>query len=250
MCRIGVRGLYPDALLSQVFGAIHRADDAERRLTRRLLPSAWVASRLTRTTAPVLSRSVLGADELAAVIGFPISGPQLPGLGFAESRTLPPAPDVPLRGRVLGDAVATGQPVALSASESRRGTLVTAPTGAGKSVLLEHLAADDFAAGRAVVCVESKGDLVHALADLVPADRREDVLIFDPASDRPAGFNLLAGGDATADLITDHVVGQFRALYAGYLGPRSGDAASGRVVDALAGTRRLGDHRGHAAALG
>ncbi len=221
VCRIGVRGLYPDALLGRVFGAIHRADDAERRLTRRLLPSAWVASRLTRTAAPVLSRSVLGADELAAVIGFPISGPQLPGLGFAESRTLPPAPDVPTRGRVLGDAIATGRPVALSASESRRGTLITAPTGAGKSVLLEHLAADDFAAGRGVVVVESKGDLCRDLADLVPADRLDDVLIFDPASDRPAGFNLLAGGDVTADLITDHIVGQFRALYAGYLGPRS-----------------------------
>lgn len=221
VCRIGVRGLYPDALLGRVFGAIHRADDAERRLTRRLLPSVWVASRLARGTAPVLSRSTLDADELAAVIGFPISGPQLPGLGFAESRTLPPSPDVPTRGRVLGDAIATGQPVALSATESRRGTLITAPTGAGKSVLLEHLAADDFAAGRGVVVVESKGDLCRDLADLVPADRLDDVLIFDPASDRPAGFNLLAGGDVTADLITDHVVGQFRALYAGYLGPRS-----------------------------
>jgi hypothetical protein len=221
VCRVGVRGLYPDALLGRVFGAIHRADAPERRLARRLLPSAWVASRLARTTAPVLSRSVLGADELAAVIGFPVDGPQLPGLGFAGSRTLPPAPDVPTRGRVLGDAVATGRPVALSAAESRRGLLVTAPTGAGKSVLLEHLAADDFAAGRGVVVVESKGDLCRDLADLVPADRLDDVLIFDPASDRPAGFNLLAGGDVTADLITDHVVGQFRALYAGYLGPRS-----------------------------
>jgi hypothetical protein len=221
VCRVGVRGLYPNTLLGRVFGAIHRADAAERRLTRRLLPSAWVASRLARTAAPVLSRPALGADELAAVIAFPVAGPQLPGLGFAESRTLPPSPDVPTRGRVLGDAIATGRPVAISAAESRRGLLVTAPTGAGKSVLLERLAADDFAAGRSVVVIESKGDLCRALADLVPADRRDDVVIFDPASDRPAGFNLLAGGDVTADLITEGIVGQFRALYAGYLGPRS-----------------------------
>ena len=93
--------------------------------------------------------------------------------------------------------------------------------GAGKSTVLEHLCAADFAAGRGVVLIESKGDLVHRLAELVPADRLDDVLIFDPASDRPAGFNLLAGGEEAADLITDHVVGQFRALYAGYLGPRS-----------------------------
>ena len=87
--------------------------------------------------------------------------------------------------------------------------------------MLEHLCAADFAAGRGAIVIESKGDLVHRLADLAPADRLGDVLIFDPADSRPAGFNLLGGGEEAADLITDHVVGQFRALYAGYLGPRS-----------------------------
>jgi hypothetical protein len=221
VCRVGVRSPNPDALLGRVFGAIHRADTGERRLSRRFLPSAWVASRLARGTAPALSRSALGADELAAVIGFPIGGPQLSGLAFAGSRTLPPAPDVPMRGRVLGDAIATDRPVAIGEAESKTGLLVTSPTGAGKSTILEHLCAADFAAGRGVVCVESKGDLVHRLADLIPANRRGDVLVFDPADARPAGFNLLASGEEAADLITDHVVGQFRALYAGYLGPRS-----------------------------
>ncbi len=222
VCRVGVRGPNPNALLGRVFGAIHRADAPEgRRLVRRPLPSPWACSRLARCTAPVLSRSALGADELAAVIGFPMNGPQLPGLGFAGSRTLPPAPDVPTQGRVLGDAIATGQPVAIGEEQSRTGTLITSPTGAGKSTVIEHLCAADFAAGRGVVLIESKGDLVHRLADLIPADRLGDVVIFDPASDRPAGFNLLAGGDEAADLITDHVTGQFRALYAGYLGPRS-----------------------------
>ena len=220
VCRVWVRGRNPDVLLSRVFGAIHRADAPERRLVRRLLPSAWVASRLARSTAPVLSCSTLGADELAAVIGFPVGGPQLPGLGFAGSRTLLPAPDVPTRGRVLGDAIATGQPVAIGEAESRTGLLVTSPTGAGKSTVLEHLCAADFTAGRGVVLIESKGDLVHRLAGLIPANRRGDVLIFDPADAQPAGFNLLASGEEAADLIADHVVGQFRALYAGYLGPR------------------------------
>jgi Type IV secretion-system coupling protein DNA-binding domain len=221
VCRVGVRSLHPDALLSRVFGAIHRADAPERRLTRRLLPSWWAASRLDRGTAPVLSRSGLGADELAAVIGFPIGGPQLPGLGFAGSRTLSPAPDVPTRGRVLGDAISTGQAVAIGEAESKTGLLVTSPTGAGKSTVLEHLCAADFAAARGVVVIESKGDLVHRLANLIPAERLGDVAIFDPADPRPAGFNLLAGGEEAADLIAEHVVGQFRALYAGYLGPRS-----------------------------
>lgn len=220
-CRIGVAGRRGGARLSRVFGAIHRADSTERRLIRRSLPSSWVAARLRRASWPVLPGSTLAADELAAVIGIPVGGPQLPGLAFAESRTLPPAPQVPERGRVLGDAIATGRPVAISEGDSARGTLVVAPTGGGKSTVLERLCAEDFAAGRGVVVLESKNDLCRSLADLIPAERRRDVVIFDPSDARPAGFNLLAGGEEAADLIAEHVTGQFRAMYAGYLGPRS-----------------------------
>lgn len=220
-CRIGVAGDQGDARLARVLGAIHRADSAERRLVRLSLPSGWAAARLRRASWPVLPGSMLAADELAAVIGVPVGGPQLPGLVFAESRTLPPAPQVPERGRVLGDAVVTGKPVAISEADSARGLLITAPTGGGKSTMLERLCAGDFAAGRGVVLVESKGDLCCALADLIPANRRRDVVVFDPADAMPSGFNLLAGSEEAADLIAEHVTGQFRALYAGYLGPRS-----------------------------
>lgn len=220
VCRIGVTGPRPHVLLARVLGASHRADTAERRLLRRALPQAWINGRVARASASVLFSSALAADELAAVVGIPVGGPQLPGLRYAGSRTLPPAPEVGERGRVLGDAVATGRPVALDPAESRKGLLVTAPTGAGKSTVLEHLCAADFA-NRSVIVIESKGDLCRALADLVPKHRLGQALVFDPADPRPAGFNLLAGGEATADLIVDHVVGQFRALYAGYLGPRS-----------------------------
>lgn len=221
VCRVGVTGPRPGVLLARVLGASHRADTAERRLRRRALPSTWIGGRIARAAAPVLASSTLAADELAAVIGVPVGGPQLPGLRYAGSRTLPPAPEVCERGRVLGDAVATGRPVALDPAESSKGLLVTAPTGAGKSTLLEHLCAADFAANRSVVVIESKGDLCRALADLVPKRRLGQVLVFDPADPRPAAFNLLAGGDAAADLIVDHIVGQFVSLYQGYLGPRS-----------------------------
>jgi hypothetical protein len=221
VCRIGVVGPQPHVLLARVLGASHRADTAERRLLRRALPSAWVGGRVARASAPVLASSALATDELAAVVGIPVGGPQLPGLRYAGSRTLPPAPEVCERGRVLGDAVATGRPVALDPAESRKGLLITSPTGSGKSTVLERLCAADFAADRSVIAIESKGDLCRALADLVPKRRLGQALVFDPADPRPAGFNLLAGGDAAADLIVDHVVGQFRSLYAGYLGPRS-----------------------------
>lgn len=223
-CRVGASGPRPGALLARVLGGVHGGSSPTRLLRRRVLPAAWVAQTLSRASVPALPYpAALAADELAAVLGVPVTGPQLPGLTLAGARELPPIPAVLRAGRVLGDATVAGQvrPVALDEAESRRGLLITAPTGAGKSTVLENLCAGDFRAGRAVIVVESKGDLVASLADLVPESRLDDVVVFDPADACPVGFNLLSGGEEAAELIVDHVVSQFKTLYASYLGPRS-----------------------------
>jgi len=221
-CRVGVNGDSP-AVLARVLQALGAASTEHRLLRRRLLPSAWVAHAVRNAAVgvPPLARC-LDAGELAAVIGFPLDGPQLPGLTLTGARELPPLPAIPRSGRVLGDALGrAGRPVGVSVRESARGLLITAPTGGGKSTLLENLCAADFRAGRGVIVIESKGDLIASLCDLVPRNRLGDVVVFDPSDACPVGFNLLAGGEEAADLITDHVVGQFRGLYASYLGPRS-----------------------------
>lgn len=219
--RLGVRSPDPGSLIARLIGAIATASTEDRRLRRRFLPSWVVARRMVRRTpGTVPYPRTLAADELAAVLGVPIKGPQLRGLNYVESRDLPPRPAVRRRGRVLGETL-DGRAVALSEDASRRGLLITAPTGAGKSTLLERLCAQDFEAGRPVVVIESKGDLVDALADLVPESRCDDVLIFNPADRSPVGFNLLTGDPESTDLLVDHVVSQFKQLYAAYLGPRS-----------------------------
>lgn len=224
VCRVGATGAASDALLARALSGLSTASSPTRLLRRRPLPAGLVAGRLRRGSAPtVLHPSPLDAAELAAILGVPLDGPQLPGLTLVGAKELPPLPAVPSRGRVLGDATVAGRvrPVALSEAESRRGLLLTAPTGGGKSTVLENLCAQDFRAGRGVIVLESKGDLIDSLCDLVPADRLDDAIVFDPADPAPVGFNLLAGGDEAADLITDHVVSQFRSLYTAYLGPRS-----------------------------
>ena len=209
-------------LATQVLGSLHAAGSAEASLRRRLWPSVLAAGGLRAATAPFLAYpAALGADELAAVLGVPIKGPQLPGLTYAEARTLAPTSAVPRQGRVLGEAVAVpGRAVALDPAESAKGLYVLAPTGAGKSTLLTNLVCQDMAAGRAVVVIESKGDLITDLVDRVPANRLDDVIVFDPSDRAPVGFNLLSGGDS-AELIVEHTVGQFRDLYKSALGPRS-----------------------------
>jgi hypothetical protein len=227
--RVGISAESPDrrrALAVQVLGSFHAAGTADASLRRRLVPSRIVAERIAHARPPALAApATLYADELAALVGIPVDGPQLPGLSFVEARDLPPVPAVPSAGRVLGHA--KGNPkraVAVGVEESLKGLWVLAPTGTGKSTILENLICQDFAAGRGVIVIESKGDLIANLCGRIPANRLDDVIVFDPAdAERPVGFNLLAGGDTAADLIVDHTVGQFKALYQSALGPRSED---------------------------
>jgi hypothetical protein len=75
-------------------------------------------------------------------------------------------------------------------------------------------------AGHGLIVIDSKGDTATEIADLTT---RRDAVLFDPADERPLGFNLL-GGAADAELIVDHVIGSFRARFGAMgLGPRSED---------------------------
>lgn len=211
-------------LVARLLGSFHALNGSDARLVRRLLPSQAVVGRIERMTP---GRSIIGADELAAAWAVPVDAPGLPGLTLANSRELPPAANVPRRGLVLGDSTVAGhsRPVAVTQAEARRGLHVCAPTGAGKSTALIGLAVQLMAAKSrpGLIVIDSKGDLIADLADRIPAERRRDVIVFDPTDAEPVGFNLI-GGSGESDLVVDHVVSELRARYgAAGLGPRSED---------------------------
>ncbi len=211
-------------LVARLLGSFHALNGPEARLVRRLLSSQAVAGRIERMSP---GRSIIGADELAAAWAVPVEAPELPGLTLANSRELPPAANVPRRGLILGDSTVAGhsRPVAVTQTEARRGLHVCAPTGAGKSTILTGLAVQLMAAQSrpGLIVIDSKGDLIADLADRIPAERRRDVIVFDPTDADPVGFNLI-GGSGESDLVVDHVVAELRARYgAAGLGPRSED---------------------------
>jgi hypothetical protein len=226
--RVGVAAATPGRsrqLVARLLGPFHVVAGPEARLIRRLLPSGIVAGRIGRQTP---GRSIIGADELAALWAVPVDAPELPGLTLGRSRELPPAASVPRRGLVLGDAIAPGatRPVAVTQAEARRGLHICSPTGSGKSTVCVNLAVQLMAAKSrpGLVLIDSKGDTAADLLDRIPAERRRDVILFDP-SDRKAvvGFNLI-GGSGESDLIVDHLVSELRHRYgAAGLGPRSED---------------------------
>jgi len=169
----------------------------------------------------------LSTSELAAVIGWPIGGPDLPGLELGAAKRLVPSRRLLQGGRLLGttDFARVTQPVGLSANASTRGLYVLGPTGTGKTSLIKNLVRDDLAAGRGLAVVETNGDLIRDLLDLVPAARESDVVLIDPTDhDYAVGLNPFAGSPDPS-LVADQLGELFQRLWADFWGPRTAQLA-------------------------
>jgi hypothetical protein len=215
------------ALVSRVLAALHHTDAPGVHLYRRHLPVHVVTRALYERRLPVVTYPViLNAQELSTLIAFPLGDLSLPGLSLAGCRQLAPAADIPSFGRVVAHATFPGaeRPLALSVTDSLRHLHLIAPTGAGKSTVMLSLAAQDMAAGRGIVVIDPKGDLVSDVLDLVPPSRIHDVCLLDPTDEaRPVGLNLLSGSTDAPELVSDQIVGIFHQLYASSWGPRTAD---------------------------
>jgi hypothetical protein len=171
---------------------------------------------------------VLSAGELASLFHVPAAGhPLLPS---ASSRRVAP----PLRLTVaaaedlamtrLGEALAPGEPIpfGLGREERRLHAYVTGKTGTGKSTLLATTIQQDLAAGRGVGLIDPHGDLAERLLTLVPPERDQQVLYFNPADTAyPVGFNLLGATlPAERPLVASGVIAVFKKLHQEFWGPR------------------------------
>lgn len=216
-----------------------KTPDRARQLVQRVATSLWSLrtphGRLAADpywwglTARVfgLRGRHLSVHELAGVIGWPIDGPDLPGLELGAAKRLVPAASLPTRGRRLGVSNFAGinRQVALSPAASTRGLYVLGPTGTGKTSLLKNLIHDDLKQGRGLAVVETNGDLIRDLLDLIPPKRTQDVILLDPTDPTYAvGFNPFVGS-ADASLVADQLGELFQRLWKSFWGPRTGQLA-------------------------
>jgi hypothetical protein len=162
-------------------------------------------------------------SELPAFLAWPlVEG--LPGVASAHPVMLPPSPNISSQGRLLGEAIteAPERAVALTAEDSLRHLHLLGPTGVGKSTLMAHLALQDITAGRGVVVIDPKGDLVADIATRTPDEYLEEMVILDAADEAPVGINPLVGA-RDPDLAADVLLGVMHSLYADSWGPRTHD---------------------------
>ena len=92
----------------------------------------------------------------------------------------------------------------------------------GKTTLLENMIYSDIQAGKGVAVIDPHGDLAESVLDFVPANRTNDVILFDPSDrDFPIAFNMLESADPSLNtIISSGLVGIFKKIYADSWGPR------------------------------
>lgn len=168
---------------------------------------------------------LLSVPELAAIAHLP-TDEAIPGVQRAGARAIAPPPGIATPGpqaKPLG-VTDTGheRPVALRVPDARHHLHVIGATGSGKSTLLGNMILADAEAGRGIVLIDPKGDLVTDVLSRLPRSAADRVVIFDADSKtRPPCLNLLNGGET--DLTVDNLVSVFRRVYSAFWGPRTDD---------------------------
>jgi hypothetical protein len=201
--------------LAAAFG-VHTGRNRLRRL-KLASPVRVLANR------PMYSGFLLSVRELASIAALP-TDVAVAGLDRARARCVPAPVSVPTGGygiKVLGRAEAGGHSVGLSVVDARQHLQIIGSTGSGKSTELCHLALDDVRAGRGLVVIDPKGDLVTDLLDRIPASLAHRIVLIDPDQPDGARLNPLAGFDD--DLIVDNVVSIFAKIFQRHWGPRIDD---------------------------
>lgn len=167
------------------------------------------------------------AQELSGLVGWPVGAVAIPGLVLGGCRLVPASPLISRSGTVIADSIFPGdvRPLALDVQARLRHVHVLGPTGTGKSTLLANMILSDIAAGRGVVVLDGRGDLVQTVLERIPVHRERDIVVLDPAdSERPVGFNPLHADDADqSEVVVENLVGLFKSLYSHTWGPRLDD---------------------------
>jgi hypothetical protein len=140
-------------------------------------------------------------------------------------RLVPPASERRLAPKPLGhDERNTRRRVRLAVPDARHHTHIIGSTGSGKSTLLVNLILADARAGRGVVVLDPKGDLVTDVLARLHEGAGSRLVLIDPAeTSAPPSLNVLDSHGRDPELVADQVTEVFHRLYAQWWGPRTED---------------------------
>ena len=229
--RIGISGTQTSTRMHNIISAL------------RTLESAGVHIRATGEEPCNLDNAALpwrmplrlSVKETACFMLLPAGEEELPGTpGLHPKLLLPPKwykePNAAWEDRCFATTLGSEKKeLSIGPKDALEHTVLLGPTGAGKSTAMQHLILSDIKAGRSVLVIDPKADLVTDILARIPDERKDDVIVIDPSDPCPVGFNPLSySQDPT--LITDSILAVFQELFSSNWGIRSADILGGALL--------------------
>jgi hypothetical protein len=185
--------------------------------------------------------SVLNSEELATIYHFPNKQVTTPHIYWLYAKTAPAPSEIPTTGLYLGASTYRGikRPVYISDDDRRRHMYIIGKTGTGKTELLKELIMQDIRAGKGICFMDPHGDAIQDILKLIPPERAEDVIYFNPGdTDRPIGLNLLeAHTEDQKHFVATAVINMMYKLFdpykTGIVGPRFEHAVRNAMLTAM-----------------
>jgi len=185
--------------------------------------------------------SILNSEELATIFHFPNRSITTPNIQWLNAKRAPAPSIVPEEGLFLGMSVFRGikRRVCVSDDDRRRHIYIIGATGTGKSELLKQMMLQDMKEGKGI-CFIDPHDTVRQLLPLIPPERAEDVIYFNPAdTERPMGLNLLeAKTEDEKHFVATSVINLMYKLFdpykTGIVGPRFEHGVRNAMLTAMA----------------
>ena len=209
----------------------------------RVLESAGVkissvpdkAQLLNNAHAPWHFPLLLSVKELACLSLLPYGEGELPGVMGLHPKLLPPPKWLQETENNLdcnfGVCLDDDTNLGLSLRDSLEHTVILGPTGSGKSTVMLSLILSDINAGRGVLVIDPKADLVNDVLRRIPDSRKNDVVVIDPSDSNPVGFNpFQISRRQSPELVADAILAVFKDIFADSWGIRTEDILSGALL--------------------
>jgi len=162
---------------------------------------------------------LLSSEEITSLYHFPMATTLAPKVKFLKSKPAEPPANLPQSGIGLGINIFRGKEtlVRMADKDRSRHLYVIGQTGTGKSVFMESLIHQDMAKGKGVCVIDPHGEFAEFVLSVVPKERIDDVIYFDPGDTaRPMGLNMLEIDPSHPEqksMVIDELFGIFDKLY-------------------------------------
>ncbi len=172
--------------------------------------------------------SILNTAELATVFHFPNKTVETHHIKWLTAKNAPAPHEIPTSGLYIGRSNYRGEErnVYMDLKDRRRHMYIIGKTGTGKSEFLKQMILQDIEDGKGVAAIDPHGEFVEDVMQLMPPERAEDVIYFNPSDrERPMGLNIMeAYTEEQKHFVVSSIINLMYKLYdphrTGIIGPR------------------------------